>query len=131
MLLHLVHLVHAVIREHIVKPGTRSGGWPTVRKHFLIRNGTCAACGGTKLLQVHHKMPFNDDPTLELHPDNLITLCMGRSTECHLMLGHGSSFKWYNPNVLTDASEALAHPGHMADIAARAKQNRRPNQPGS
>ena len=35
---------------------------------------TCARCGGTNALVVHHIKPVHVDPTLELAPDNLITL---------------------------------------------------------
>jgi len=128
--MHILNQAISIVREHVVKGLiTRSGEWPTVRKHFLATNPKCAACGGTSHLQVHHKMPFHDDPSLELHPDNLISLCMG-DNECHLKIGHGGSFKQYNPNVAVDAAEVLASPEHMEAVDKRAEEARKPNQPG-
>jgi hypothetical protein len=74
-------------------------------------------------------MPFHDDPSLELHPDNLISLCMG-PRDCHIKVGHGDAFKWYNPNVEADAAELLASPDHLDAVNKRAESARKPNQPG-
>jgi hypothetical protein len=41
-------------------------------------------------------------PHLELDIENLVTLCMG-DYDCHLKLGHGGSFRCYNPRVREDA----------------------------
>ena len=128
-ILHLARVAHAVVREHITKVVARSGQWPTVRKHFLSTNPKCQACGDTSHLQVHHKLPFHDDPSLELHPDNLIALCMGK-LECHVKIGHGGSFKQYNPNVAADAAELVQYPNRYQEIVVRAEGNRKPNQPG-
>jgi len=128
-ILHLARVAHSVVRESLIKPTTRSDRWPTVRKHYLSLHPKCAACGGSTLLQVHHEKPFHDDPTLELDLNNLITLCMGK-TECHLMIGHGGSFKQYNPNVVADALAAAANPNNFTQIAAKAEAARKPNQPG-
>jgi len=98
-----------MIREHIIKRITRSSHWPTVRKHFLKSNPTCAACGSNKHLNVHHVMPFHDDPAKELDLNNLITLCMDEH-ECHLKLGHGDDFKAYNPDIRTIAESVLKDP---------------------
>jgi hypothetical protein len=127
--MHILNLALSVVREHIIKRVTRSSEWPTVRKHFLESHPKCEACGGTTQLQVHHKMPFHDDPSLELHPDNLISLCMG-PRDCHIKVGHGDSFKWYNPNVEADAAELLASPDHLDAVNKRAESARKPNQPG-
>jgi hypothetical protein len=56
------------------------------------------------LLQVHHIVPFSVAPDLELEVSNLLTLCMG-DFDCHLRLGHGGSFRCYNPRVIEDAAE--------------------------
>jgi 5-methylcytosine-specific restriction enzyme A len=104
----------------------RSTHWPTVEKHFLENNPACAACGGTNRLNVHHCMPFHLDPNLELDPTNLITLCMGEK-ECHLHIGHGGSFKEYNPNVRKDAAEVLAYPNEFDKIVKEAMANRKIN----
>ena len=82
----------------------RSPEWPTCRKHFLKKNPTCAACGTTDNLNVHHKMPFHLDKSKELDNNNLITLC---ETHCHILIGHLASFKSYNPDVVEDAVTML------------------------
>ena len=86
-------------------PGTRSSKWPTVRKHHLIANPTCAVCGGSEMLEVHHKLPFHLDASLELDPTNLITLCESKKNgvTCHLWFGHLGSYKSFNKNVEEDA----------------------------
>lgn len=122
---HVVHakrIVHAHLRE-FHKDATRSPLWKTARKHFLATHPTCAACGGTKRLQVHHRQPFREHPELELDPKNLITLCMG-SDECHLQIGHGDDFKAFNPYVVEDAAASLAHPAQRIALAAKAKAAR-------
>jgi hypothetical protein len=83
----------------------RSGKWATVRKHFLEANPTCAVCGGTDRLEVHHIFPFHLDPEKELDPTNLITLCEGQrfGLNCHLLMGHLGSFRDVNPDVTSDA----------------------------
>ena len=104
----------------------RSDKWPTVERHFLQANPTCAACGGKNRLNVHHCMPFHLDPTKELDPTNLITLCMGEK-ECHLHIGHGGSFKQYCPEVRQYAAEVLAHPNKFDTIVKEAMANRKAN----
>jgi 5-methylcytosine-specific restriction endonuclease McrA len=86
-------------------PGTRSSKWPTVRKHHLIANPTCAVCGGTEVLEVHHIKPFNLHPELELDPSNLITLCESKKAgvTCHLFFGHCGDYKSFNKSVREDA----------------------------
>ena len=84
----------------------RSGQWPTVREHFLKSNPSCAACGQTDHLQVHHVVPFSVDPSLELNTENLITLCEDEYS-CHLKIGHLGSFRKANPEVRKDAAGAL------------------------
>jgi len=71
-------------------------------------------------------MPFHLDPAKELDPTNLITLCMSKK-ECHLYIGHGGSFKQYNPNVRSDAAQALAHPEKFDQIVKTAFDNRKAN----
>lgn len=86
----------------------RSSKWPALRKSFLEENSSCAACGGTNHLEVHHIEPFHENPALELDPSNLITLCdkLGKDN-CHLEIGHLGNFKNKNPNVREDAARAL------------------------
>ena len=84
----------------------RSSKWPTVRKHHLEAHPTCAVCGGDKVLEVHHKISFAQNPDLELDPNNLITLCESKSYGllCHLVIGHRGNYKKINPDVVEDAA---------------------------
>lgn len=85
------------------KSHLRSPKWDDVRNMHLALHGECAACGSTEELQVHHVEPFHLHPDLELKLENLITLCMS-DFDCHLEIGHGGSFRAYNPNVVADAA---------------------------
>ena len=83
----------------------RSGKWPAVRAAHLKRQPACAACGQTKELNVHHRIPFHVDPSLELSPENLITLCEHSPQSCHYHFGHCAlSWKAFNPHVVEDAA---------------------------
>ena len=119
---HIVNVVTSLVREN-GKNTKRSPQWPALEHKIRKETPVCAACGGVKLLQVHHEKPFHLHPELELDPANLIVLCMG-PTDCHLKIGHGDDFHSYNPNVRVDAAEALADPTKMSDIAKRAKTAR-------
>jgi len=90
---------------HVGHGMERSPHWPTVQHKHLKKFPACAACGGNTNLNVHHKKPFHLYPELELEPTNLITLCMDGDKDCHIKLGHGGSFKAYNPNVEPDVAE--------------------------
>ena len=82
----------------------RSPNWTKVRKEHLKKFPTCEVCGEKKKLEVHHIIPFHVDPTLELDPNNLITLCESKSkgVMCHLFFGHLGNYKNINTNVLED-----------------------------
>lgn len=86
----------------------RSSHWKTVREAQLRDNPTCAACGGTDHLQVHHILPFHLYRDLELDPNNLIVLCEDKDTKCHLHVGHRGNWKDYNPMAKEDAKVALS-----------------------
>ena len=77
----------------------RSGQWPRVRAKFLVNHGECVACGATKQLEAHHKVPFYVDQSLELEEKNLIVLCR----TCHFMIGHLKDWSRYNVSVDDDA----------------------------
>ena len=124
MIGHILNIARSLVREHITKALTRSNHWPTVRKAHLKNQPDCAACGGTSFLQVHHKMPFHDDPSKELDPANLITLCMGK-TECHLKIGHGDNFKAFNPTVEPDSQTVRTHPDTRPQVEKLAEKNRK------
>ena len=100
-----VRKVHSRLRERA--KSARSPQWDTVRDAHLSLHPTCAACGGTESLQVHHIVPFHVEASRELDPSNLITLCMGER-DCHLHVGHGGAFRFYNPDVVRDALLASA-----------------------
>ena len=91
------------IREHIVKALTRSSGWGKVRRAFIKEHPLCAVCGHAGE-QVHHKRPFHLQPSLELDPQNLITLCTGHH---HLLFGHLDDWKAFNPSVVEDSAAML------------------------
>lgn len=83
----------------------RAGGWGTFRRGIIEASPICAACGGTRRLQVHHKRPYHLFPELELVEDNCIVLCddgPGRMS-CHHVIGHGGNWMSYNPCVVADA----------------------------
>jgi 5-methylcytosine-specific restriction endonuclease McrA len=77
----------------------RSDKWPAARRAHLKIEGWCRYCGGVKNLEVHHIMPFHDDPARELDPANFITLCERAGIECHLHAGHNDNWKNFNPGV--------------------------------
>jgi len=104
-LIRPLHYVRSIIRERS-KSKKRSSRWNSVRDSFIESYPTCAACGSKNRLQVHHIAPFHLYPELELDIKNLIVLCMDKN-ECHLEIGHGGSFKCYNPKVETHAKRFL------------------------
>jgi hypothetical protein len=107
------------------RESARSSGWNRVKNEHLSMNPACAACGSKENLQVHHKMPFHLNPALELDLKNLITLCMEPGVECHLNVGHGDSWKCYNPEVQKDAADLLKNPRHRKEKLLEIKKNRK------
>jgi hypothetical protein len=87
----------------------RSHQWPAVRRAHLQAFPTCAACGGTDALEVHHVLPYHVCPSAELEPANLLTLCAAGPSgmDCHLYWGHGGDWSDYCPTAPQDATEAL------------------------
>lgn len=83
----------------------RSPQWPAVRKKHLAEHPTCACCGGSEKLEVHHVLPFHLHPELELDPGNLVTLCESwrNGICCHLAVGHLGNYKAFNPSAIEDA----------------------------
>jgi len=81
-----------------------------------------------KGIQVHHVIPFHTDPSKELDENNLISLCKGG---CHLKIGHGGSYQFYNPHAREDAALALANPESFQDVVLSARAHRLKNKPGS
>jgi 5-methylcytosine-specific restriction enzyme A len=91
------------LRECVLKPLTRSGGWWSVRARHLERQPTCRVCGRKTRLEVHHIKDYSTYPELELDPANLITLCRN-GTQCHLAIGHLGDWKRANSKVAVDAA---------------------------
>lgn len=88
----------------------RSSKWPALRKSFLEANPTCAACGCSTDLEVHHIKPYHKNPELELDPSNLIVLCDRPGPENHhLTVGHLGNFRKENPEVVDDARDMLTN----------------------
>lgn len=81
----------------------RSWQWPKFRRKFLELNFCCEACCTDKNLEVHHIIPFSQNPKLELSETNCITLCK----YCHLVFGHFRDYNLHNPNVLEHAREFM------------------------
>lgn len=77
----------------------RSSDWPRVRKVHLAEHPLCECCGGKKGIEVHHVLPFNLFPELELRKENLMSLCKKRG--CHFAM-HLYSWKSYNPDAKQD-----------------------------
>ena len=78
----------------------RSPKWRKVRKEHLADpfNLSCNACMRKKGLEVHHIIPFDLRPDLELQGSNLITLCK----YCHFIFGHFGDYTKFNPSVRDD-----------------------------
>ena len=109
MLDHLIALFFSIYDgfcKRIPVGAARSSRWPAVARAHLKENPRCACCGGTKLLRVHHKVPFHVAPELELDPNNLITLCEAKKygINCHFLLGHFGNWMRYNENVEADVA---------------------------
>ena len=90
-------IAKALVEYHVGMK--RSGHWESVRKAHVLKQPYCMMCGSTDDLQVHHMMPFADNPNLELDDANLITLCETKSIECHLKHGHLGNWHTYNPTI--------------------------------
>ena len=85
----------------------RSGKWQRVKKAHKKKYPKCAICESTTKLQVHHIVPFNIAPDLELDPENLVTLCENKKygLNCHLTIGHLGNYRRTNANIVLDAYE--------------------------
>ena len=98
---------HADAGPIIMGSALRDPHWHTESRKFIALYPTCKACGGNKLLAVHHKLPYHLYPHLEMDPKNWIVLCESSST-CHFLLGHGKNWSDYIPNVEELAAIVLA-----------------------
>ena len=82
----------------------RSAGWKILRRQHLGENPECIMCGSRKNLVPHHVVPFHVDPSRELDPSNLVTLCESPTFNCHLFFGHLKRWDRHNPHVVEDAT---------------------------
>ncbi|GAG20148.1 unnamed protein product, partial [marine sediment metagenome] len=75
-----------------------------VRAKHIKQFPTCHVCGSKKKVEVHHKVPFNIAPDLELNPDNLVSLCENKKygVNCHLLIGHLGNYRRINADVEFD-----------------------------
>jgi 5-methylcytosine-specific restriction endonuclease McrA len=89
--------------------GGRSPRWRAVRAKHLQQHPTCAACGASDELEVHHLRPVWLVPESELSPENLLTLC-GPPRNCHWSVGHGYDTKAYRPDARSLAARMLRTP---------------------
>ena len=117
--------IPALIAALLLTAGPRSPDWPALAKRHRAENPRCAACGTLQGVQVHHIVPFNTNPSLELDPANLLTLC---KEKCHLKIGHGGSYRHYNPHAREYAALALANPTQFEAIVKVCKQSRLKNK---
>jgi hypothetical protein len=109
----------------LLNAGMRDPRWPALRHKYIVVHPGCECCGTLKAPQVHHVIPVHKDPSKELDYSNLITLCKGG---CHLKVGHGGSYKFYNPNCREDAALILHELSKQQEVMSKAKKNRLPNQ---
>lgn len=81
----------------------RSAAWRSLRKKHLEENPRCIVCGSRKNTVPHHVVPFSVDPSKELDPANLVTLCENATFNCHLFFGHLKRWDRHNRHVVEDA----------------------------
>lgn len=82
----------------------RSPKWTQVRKQHIEDNPCCAACGSCNKPEVHHIVPVHVDPSKELDPSNLITLC---DKYCHFVFGHFMNWHSWNSTIVEDSRSFL------------------------
>jgi hypothetical protein len=46
--------------------------------------------------------------------------------DCHLVIGHGGAFSYYNPNVIRDARQTFHRPQERAGVELNARKDRLP-----
>lgn len=90
-------------KEEITALGTpRSGRWRKIRIQHLEKNPQCAVCGSSEKVVPHHIIPVHIDPSKELDPNNLISLCESKTFNCHLFFGHLKNWSCHNEEIKKD-----------------------------
>ena len=103
MLDFLLNLLPIWMRPRVIMASRqRAADWRRIRAEHMEKEPACAACGRTHDLIVHHIIPVNVSPALELDLQNLITLC---ASPCHIVFGHFMSYRCYNKDVRKMAQE--------------------------
>lgn len=101
----MIHWLRKILATLTTAPASsRSPQWPRVRAEHLKKEKECQVCGRGDKLEVHHVVPFHADPSLELDPANLLTLCDPGPGGCHLLVGHLADWSSINGNVREDAA---------------------------
>jgi 5-methylcytosine-specific restriction endonuclease McrA len=95
---------------------SRSGAWPRVRREHLQREPACIACGRKKDLEVHHVVPYHQQPERELDAANLVTLC---SEPCHIVHGHLMNWSHVNATVREDCAAYRAKMLQCGSVAEK------------
>lgn len=100
---HLKHVYQGKVR--LSHP--RSGRWSEFKLQYgKIVPKVCEACGSAEFVELHHIVPFRENPDKECDPLNVIWLCEGPA-KCHLRIGHGLNYRGWNVGVVDDAQEFL------------------------
>ena len=88
----------------------RSSKWRKVRNKHIKNNPHCSVCGLKTKVECHHKIPFSLDSSLELEPDNLVTLCENKKygINCHLVI-HGGNYRDFRPSTDTTIAYLRAY----------------------
>ena len=78
--------------------------WRKVRKAFIAEYNSCAICGSTENLSVHHLLDVSRYPQYQFEWNNLITLCNGsnkiKGLKCHVMIAHLYNWQTNNYDLL-------------------------------
>lgn len=127
----LLSHIHTRIRN-LVNKVVRPAAVTRAQHEHVKQFPACAACGATESCQGHHVRPYHKFPELAANPSNFITLCEHPGgPECHLHVGHGGSFRFFNSSVVADAArmKAAETDADRQLILAEIKANRQPDVP--
>lgn len=95
----MINFLKFIFRNNLISTsGVRdSYSYHKAMKKYLLNNPSCAFCGRTSKVDVHHKVPVSVCPERASDDTNMITLC--RKPQCHLVVGHLGNFKKYNSKI--------------------------------
>ena len=102
--MNIIKTITDRIQGKAAKGEKRSSQWGAVRDAYKKENPECAVCGNKKKVEIHHKVPFNLAPDLELNPENFVSLCENKKygINCHLLIGHLGNYKRFNDDIEED-----------------------------